>query len=135
MSGECVYVSFSRSRCSLVMVWALTLWEMSTPVVVVGFGFGVASFRKVIFVSIRKLATPKPMPTTTTGVDICQWVSAQTMTKLHWDLENATFTISPGMHQYKPNLQAGRDTLSARCTKVALTETFPETILRKYLEF
>src|SRR5258705_8288550 len=57
------------------------------------------------------------------------------MTKLHQDPENATFAISPGTHQYKPNMQMGRETLSARSTKVALTETLPDTILREYLKF
>jgi len=56
------------------------------------------------------------------------------MTKLHWDLENATFAISPGMHQYKPDMQTGGETLSARSTKAAPTETLPDTILREYLE-
>ncbi len=85
-------------------------------------------------ITFWKLATPKLMPTTTTGVDI-HWVSAQTMTKLHWDLENATFVISLGTHQYKPNMQVGRETLSTRSAKAVPTETFPDTILREYLEF
>src|SRR5258708_23654780 len=41
-------------------------------------------------ITFQRLVTLKPTPTTTTGVDIC-WVSAQTMTKLHRNLENATF--------------------------------------------
>src|SRR5258707_6692438 len=57
------------------------------------------------------------------------------MTKLHQDPENATFAISLGTHQYKPNMQVGRETLSARSAKVAVTETVPDTILREYLEF
>jgi len=58
------------------------------------------------------------------------------MTKLCWDLENTTFMISLGTHQYNSNLQVGGETLSgARSTKVAPTETFPDTILREYLKF
>src|SRR5258707_15866314 len=57
------------------------------------------------------------------------------MTKLHRDLENTTFTISLGTHQYKPNMQMGRENLSARSMIVVLTETFPDTILREYLKF
>src|SRR5258708_21278756 len=57
------------------------------------------------------------------------------MTKLHRDLENATFTISPDMHQYKPNMQMGGETLSARSVKAMPTDTFPDTILREYLKF
>src|SRR5258708_4271521 len=57
------------------------------------------------------------------------------MTKLHRNLENTTFTISLGMHQYKPNMQTGGENLSARSAIAALTETFPDTILREYLEF
>src|SRR5258708_21213597 len=82
----------------------------------------------------HKLATLKLMPTTTMEVDIC-WVSAQAMTKLHQDLENATFMISPDMHQYKLDPQVGEETLRARSAKAALTETFPDTILKEYLEF
>src|SRR5260221_6374377 len=52
MPGEIANVAFSRSQCSLVMVWALTQW-MSTPVVVVGIGFSVTGLQKVIFVSIQ----------------------------------------------------------------------------------
>ena len=85
-------------------------------------------------ITFWKPATPKLMPTTTTGVDI-HWVSARTMTKLHQDPENTTFAISPGMHQYKPDMQMGRETLSARSVKVVLTETFPDTIPREYLKF
>src|SRR5258708_10045006 len=51
---EIANVAFSRSQCSLVMVWALTQW-MSTPVVVVGISFGVAGFQKVIFISIQSM--------------------------------------------------------------------------------
>ena len=48
---------------------------------------------KIMF---QKPAPPKPVPNNTTKVDI-HWVSARTMTKLHWDPENATFTgRSPG---------------------------------------
>ena len=85
-------------------------------------------------ITFRRLVTLKPMPTTTTGVDI-RWVSARTMTKLCQDPENATFAISLGTHQYKPNMQMGGETLSARSTKAVLTETLPDTIPREYLEF
>ncbi len=57
------------------------------------------------------------------------------MTKLHRNPENATFVISPGTHQYKPDMQMGRENLSARSAIAALTETFPDTIPREYLEF
>ncbi len=39
------------------------------------------------------------------------------------------------MHQYKPDMQTGRENLSARSAIVVLTETFPDTIPREYLEF
>src|SRR5258708_22092002 len=57
------------------------------------------------------------------------------MTKLRRNLENATFVISPDTHQYKPDMQTGGENLSARSTIVAPTETFPDAILREYLEF
>ncbi len=85
-------------------------------------------------ITFWKPVTMKLMPTTTMEVDI-HWVSAQTMTKLHWDPENTTFVISLGMHQYKLNLQVGKETLSARSAKAALTKTFPDTIPREYLKF
>ena len=85
-------------------------------------------------ITFWRLVTLKPTPTTTTGVDI-HWVSARTMTKLRRNPENATFMISPGMHQYKPDMQMGGENLSARSAMAALTETFPDAILREYLEF
>ncbi len=54
MPGEIVNVAFSRFLCSLVMVQALTQ-QMSTPVVVVGIGFGVTGLQKVIFISIQSM--------------------------------------------------------------------------------
>src|SRR5258708_8574297 len=52
--GEITNVAFSGFLCSLVMVQALTQW-MSTPVVVVGIGFGVTSLWKVIFISVQSM--------------------------------------------------------------------------------
>src|SRR5260221_1859560 len=57
------------------------------------------------------------------------------MTKLHQDPENTTFAISLGTHQYKPDMQMGRESLSARSMIVAPTETFPDTILREHPKF
>ncbi len=83
-----------------------------------------------------KPAPPKPMLTTTSKVDIC-WVSAQTMTKLCWDLGNTMFAISPapGTHPHKPHLWMGKENLRARAAKVVPTEPFPDTIPKGYLEF